>query len=262
MFKRCLNDPVYAATTSGMLITGFLAAFLLVQIVGGILDWDREDIPPKGTITVSGEGEVLAVPDLASFTFTVMENADSVENAQNIATAKINEATEFLKNNGVDEKDIKTQSYNVYPKYDYSRVCTALDCPPSTPKIVGYEVSQITRVKVRQQEEAARFITELGRIGISNISSLQFTIDDEDALYEQARTEAIKDAKEKAKKLARELKVKLEGVISFGEDNPNTYDHAYAGLGGAKTMESAAVPEISVGENSYTSNVWITYKID
>jgi uncharacterized protein YggE len=260
--NRLLNNPVLAGTVAGLIVAALLSVFLLVKVVGEVVSWDQTEVYPSKTITVNGEGEVLAVPDIATFSFIVTEEADTTESAQNLATEKINKATDFLKSNGVEEKDIKTEYYNTYPKYDYSRVCTAFDCPSSTPKIIGYEVSQTIRVKVRQSDEAGRFVTELGKIGISNISGLDFVIDDDGALYDEARGKAIDDAKTKAQELAKQLGVKLKGVISFGEDSPNLYgyDRAY-GLGGAEAMSAKAVPDLPAGENSYTSRVWVTYEI-
>lgn len=261
--NRLLNNPVFAGTVVVLILGALLSVFLAVKVMGEIISWDSSEEYPSSTITVNGEGEVLAVPDIATFNFTVSQTEDSVENAQEGATEIINKAIAFLKDNGVEEKDIKTSSYNVYPQYDYNRNCTVLDCPPSTPQLVGYQVSQTTTVKVRQADEAGRFLTELGKFGISNVSGLSFITDDEDIYKEEAREMAIKDAKEKAKKLAKQLGVDLEDIVSFGEDQPY-YDAYSEGFGGARTLEavSMSAPEISRGENSYTSNVWITYEID
>lgn len=264
MFNRLINNPVFTGTVVALLVGGLLSIFLAVKIVGEIVSWENNDTYPSSTITVNGEGEVLAVPDIATFTFTVSQNENSVENAQEGATEIINKAIAFLKDNGVEDKDIKTTSYNVYPQYSQNRPCTAFDCPPYNPEIIGYEVSQTTQVKVRQAEEAGRFLTELGKLGISNVSGLSFTTDDDDVYKEQAKDLAIKDAKEKAEKLAKELGVDLEDIVSFGEDQPYNYGDARAeGLGGAMTLEAkVSAPTISQGENSYTSRVWITYEID
>jgi uncharacterized protein YggE len=264
--NRLLNSPAFAGTVVALVVGLLLSVFLLTKIISEVVYWGYDDPYSSNTITVYGEGEIFATPDIATFSFNVSETAETTEAAQEIATEKINKATAFLKENGVEDKDIKTTTYNVYPQYDYNRTCTAFDCPPSTPEIVGYEVYQTTRVKVRQADEAGRFLTELGKIGISNVSGLSFTTDDEDVLYEQAREEAIKDAKAKAKKLAKQLGVGLDGIVSFGEEEAYPYyDYGYEGLGGGPGMAKAMsveTPELSRGENSYTSNVWVTYRID
>jgi len=88
-------------------------------------------------------------------------------------------------------------------------------------------------------------------------------VEDESAIQTEARDEAIADAKEKAKALAKELGVSLVRIVSFTESNGGypypLYDKAY-GMGGA-VAQSAPAPEISTGENKYTSNVTIVYEI-
>jgi uncharacterized protein YggE len=262
MFNRLLNNPVFAGTIIVLIVGILLSVFLFVKTVGELVSWEQYENYPTRTITVEADGEILAVPDIATFNFTVSVNEQSVEDAQEIATEKINKATSFLKDNGVVETDIKTTSYNVRPQYNYNRICNELDCPPSTPEIVGYEVSQTTKVKVRQAEEAGRFLTELGNIGISNVSGLSFTIDDEDVLYEQATEKAIDNAQEKAEKLARQLGVKLGDVTSFGEDSHINPSAKFDAVRTFSMEASSAAPEISEGENSYRASVWVTYEID
>jgi uncharacterized protein YggE len=264
MINRLLNNPIFAATFSGVLVAILLSAFLIVKIAGEIISWDDNDFA-QNVITVSGEGESLAIPNIATFSFSIIEKADTIEEAQELASQKVNQALAFLRDNGVEDKDIKTNSYNTYPNYDYGRPCTAFDCPDVIePEIINYEVSQRVTVKVRQQEEVGRFLTELGRIGVSNLSGLSFEIDDDSKLYEQARENAINDAKEKAKKLAKQLGVDLGDIVSFNENSPNNYkfDYRVATLESADSAFGGSVPELPQGENTYKSTVSITYEID
>jgi uncharacterized protein len=261
MLNRILNSPAFAGTVVAIVVGALLSIFLVSKTVSEIISWGNSDMYPQKTITVNGEGEVLAVPNIATFSFSVLETAESVDVAQNRAAEKTNKAIEFLKSNNVEEKDIKSD-YNTYPKYDYGRPCYTFDCPQSETKIIGYEVNQTVTVKVRQQEDAGRFLSELGKIGVSNISGLSFSIDDEDALYEESKQKAIANAKLKADKMAKELDIKLGDIVSFGENTGPMYP-AY-GMGGAEAsvMKSdMVVPNLPQGENEYKSSVWITYEI-
>lgn len=220
------------------------------------------------TITVSGEGEVFAVPDVAEFSFSVVEERNTPDAAQEIAADKVNRILSFLDENDVDDKDIKTTSYSVYPRYEYRREvinCVTFPCPqpPGERVLEGYEVRQSVRVKVRDTDAAGGLLAGVGELGAADISGLSFTIDDEDELQREARRLAIEDAQEKAKQLARDLDVKLVRVASFSEGGGNYYprlaieaDKAF-GIGGGGDV----VPEIPVGENKIISNVTITYEI-
>ncbi len=217
------------------------------------------------TITVSGEGEVFAVPDLATFSLTVREEAKEVKDAQKTATEKGNKIIAALKAAGVDEKDIKTTSYNVNPKYEwYEAVCTELRCPPGRQEMVGFEVWQTVEVKVRDTEKAGDILSQVGGLGVSDISGLSFTIDDEDALKTDAREQAIGDAEAKAKELAGQLGVELVRIVGFTEDAGGYmpyYKTARMEMAVAMDSSGAAAPELPVGENKIVSNVTITYEI-
>ena len=219
-------------------------------------------VSASNTVTVSGTGEVFAVPDIATFTLSVDEKAKTVADAQTAATAKINKIFDYLKGKGIAEKDIKTLNYNVNPTYEYQGVvCSGGYCPPGKSVLTGYEVNQTLSVKVRDTKQAGTLLTGVGGLGVSNVSGLDFTIDDQDKIEAQARKAAITDAKQKARVLSDDLGVRLVRIVSFSESGspyPIFYaDKAVAGRGGAEV----APPAVPAGENKITSNVSITYEI-
>jgi uncharacterized protein YggE len=209
------------------------------------------------------EGEAIATADIASFSISVIEDGATSEEAQNKASTKIDQAVEYLKDNGVEEKDIKTEYYNINPRYESPAPCYGVNCPPYTQKIVGYEVSQGVRVKVRDTDKAPGFLDEMTKLGINNVSGLAFTIDDEDVLYDAARKDAVDKAEAKGEQLAKDLGVRLGKVVSFSEDNGGMYP-TEMGYGG-DMMKSSVAPQAGVslprGENTYTSRVYITYEL-
>lgn len=219
------------------------------------------------TISVSGEGEVLAKPDIGQFSFSVQaEGTDAVE-AQNNSAEAINAILAYLEESGVDEKDVKTENYYLSPKYKYEeRVCPFGGyCPPGERVIDGYEVSQNVSVKIRDLDTAGTLISGAGERGATNISSLQFTIDDESELQAEARAKAIADAKAKAETLAKDLGMKLDRIVGFYEGGNGGYvqmekatmamDSAEEGFGGG------IAPSLPTGENVIRSTVTITYEL-
>ena len=215
------------------------------------------------TITVFGEGETFAIPDIAEFSFSVHKKAKTVLEAQNQSAEAINAITSYLRENGAEERDIKTVSYSVNPRYEYPEIrCITYPCPqPGTRELVGYEVNQSIQVKVRDTDKAGEFLSGVGERGATDVSGIALSIDDDEGLQEEARDMAIKDAREKAAKLAKQLDVKLVRVISFSESGNFPIYESYAfGKGGGDALESI-VPEIPVGENKIISNVTITYQI-
>ncbi len=258
--KRFFNSVLAVAVT--------LAIFLAVLTLNAIKEGSNigRNFYPANVISVYGTGEVFAIPDTGSFSFSVVEEGKTVKEAQDKASKKINTTLDAVRALGVAEKDIKTTGYNSYPKYEYqqqTKACAEIYCPPGKQVLTGYEVSQTISVKVRNTADAGAVLTKVGDLGVSNISNLDFVIDDMDAVNAQARDKAILDAKEKAKVLAKALGVRLVRIVSFNEGGG--YPIPYA-MGGAmeKVMSADAVsmpPQTPVGENEIISNVTITYEV-
>jgi len=247
-----------------------LALFLLVKTYGALKTntFIGQDIIARNTISVTGEGEVSAVPDIANFSFSVKEEAKTVEEAQIKATEKMNKALNFLNEVGINESEIKTTGYSIYPRYEWwskEVQCLVAPCPPVDRQriLVAYEVSQNISVELKDIDNAGKVLAGIGSLEVTNVSGLNFDIDEKDKLKREARQIAIDEAKSKAKELAKDLGVKLVRIVSYSSDDGN---HRYAypmmeksmfGMGGS----DMAIPEIPVGENEIKSTVYITYEI-
>jgi uncharacterized protein YggE len=205
------------------------------------------------------------VPDTATFSLTIQEEAKDVKSAQTVATKKANDIIAYLKSQSIDEKDIQTTDYSVYPQYDYTQsVCREGYCPGGKQVLRGFQVSQTLTVKVRDTNKAGDLLAGVGSKGASSVSGLDFTIADQDKLEAEARDEAIQAAKEKADVLADSLGVRVVRVVGFSEggDYPMYYAKTMAvGMGGAMDAATPPSPEIPVGQNKIVSNVTITYEI-
>lgn len=222
------------------------------------------------TISVTGEGKAVARPDIGQFSFSVRAEGTDAAEAQEKSAESINAILAYLEGAGVEEKDIKTQNYYLNPKYRYEERICAFDgyCPPGEPILDGYEVSQSVTVKVRDLDKSGELIAGVGEQGATNISSLQFTVDDETVIKSEARQKAIANAKAKAEQLAKDLDVKIVRMVGFYENGGDYYPMMERGYGGDGMMydmaESAANTTkagMPTGESEVMSNVTITYEI-
>ena len=211
-------------------------------------------------ISVEGTGRVTAIPDIATITFTVREEAQNASSAQDTAAQKVNVALAVLEGLGVEEEDIKTTSYNVSPKYSRAQPCYSGYCPEYDQKIIGYTTSQTVEVKVRDTSKTGDVLSQLGDSGVSNIYGPSFTVDDPDALKAEARKMAIEEARTKAKGLAKDLKVSLVRVTGFWENTGPYYEDSY-GFGGEYAVSSKSIPELPTGESEIVVSVSISYEI-
>ena len=244
-----------------------VSVYFVVKIVSEIKGYRfiGGGISASNTISFEGQGEVSAVPDLATISFTIRESAAEVKDAQAKATAKETAALAFLDKSGIDKKDIKTENYSSYPKYDYGTPCyegMGIPCR-TTPKIIGYEVSEYVSVKVRDLAKAGEIVKGIGAVGISEMNGPDFSIENEDGLKAQARKLAIDEAKAKAKVLSKDLGVRLVRIVNFSENGNYPISYLAKGVAFDSAVASAPTPapELPTGENKITSNVTITYEI-
>ena len=220
--------------------------------------------PASNTMSFDGSGEVFAKPDIATVNFTIRDEKKDLKTAQDTVTAKEKAVLNFLEESGVAKKDIKTENYSSYPKYE-SLPCYGygVPCRQST-ATVGYEVSEYVTVKVRDLGKAGEIVKGIGGLGVSEISGPNFAIENEDDLKAEARKIAIDEAKAKADKLAKDLGIHLVRIVGFsdGRDYPVYYANASLEKASGVTRDIAApAPELPTGENKIVSNVSITYEI-
>lgn len=261
--------PPHRIEMAGVFALSMLGLFLLIVALSSIKEYRfiGSGVTATNTITVSGEGEVFAVPDTGEFSVTIQETAKDVATAQAAATKKTNAIVAYLKEAGVADKDVKTTDYSVYPQYQWSNgVCVqgASYCPPGKQTLTGFQVSQTMSVKVKDTAKAGELLSGVGTKGASQVSGLSFTVEDEDALKTQSREKAIADAKSKADELAAQLGVTLVRVVGFSENTggyPIMYAKTMAMDAGGMRAESAPAPALPTGENKITSDVSVTYEI-
>lgn len=169
-------------------------------------------------LSVVGEGKVEALPDLAVIDAgIVVANSPTVEAVQSEIRNKNTAIVDDLKKNfGVNDKDIKTSNFNVYPNQDYN--------PGSGGKITGYNGNATLSIRVRDTQKVNDIVAALTKSGANQINSINYSIEDPDKYREQARDEAIQNAKQQAEKLASSLGIRLGKVVNVIESgNQNDY---------------------------------------
>ena len=269
---------------------GILLIVLIVYVAVLALNALKENkyigggVSAANVITVSGDGEAFAIPDIAELTFEVVSEKATMTAAQDDSTTKMNAIIAYLKEQGVAERDIKTTNYSANPRYEW-RDTPAVGAPtpvmmdggsagsgvmmtyPSyggngTQVLVGYDVRHSVSVKVRDTEKAGTILAGVAELGATNMYGPNFTVDDQDALMREARKDAIRDAEEKAHELAKELGVKIVRVVTFSESG-NGYYPMYRDMVASYDAgaEVKVAPELAPGENKITADVSITYEI-
>ncbi len=172
---------------------------LLLVVVLGLIALDKsytlketiDNTNPKNTLSVSAEGKVRAVPDLATVDLGVIANAATAAEAQDQSAKKINAIIDFVKQQGVNRDDIATTQFNIYPQQNY-------DGTKNT--ITGYSANQSITIKVHDVDKSTDKLSKiLGGVtaaGANQINGVNLSFNDPDELRQQAREMAITKAQE------------------------------------------------------------------
>ncbi len=249
----------------GLFIAGIIA--LLAVAYGAVMYvrvYDRSIQPGSfRSFGVFGEGKAVVVPDVARFTFGVLSETANKDIAklQTDNTVKMNKIIEVIKKAGVNAKDIKTENYNLSPRYQY---CTTRDglCPPA--QIVGYSINQTVAVKVRDFSQIGPLLSAVVGAGATNISQVEFTVDDMEQVKNEARSEAITQARNQAKAIAKAGGFRVGKLLSLEENNgpiPYLADDKFSRSGVMETTVAQA-PTIEPGQTEVKVNVVLRYEIN
>ena len=204
-------------------------------------------------IWVTGEGKVSVVPDIAILSLGVEAQAATVAEAQNQAAGAMDAVVSELDSHGIDEKDIKTQHFSIYPVRKWIK-------DREEEVLIGYRVNNMVTAKVRRVEDTGDIIDAVARAGgdYIRINGISFTVDDPTPYYKEAREKAMADAEVKAKQLASSGGVKL-GDPTYINESSGVIPITRGVLEAAPASEPAT--PISPGETEIRLTVQVVYSI-
>ncbi len=211
-------------------------------------------------IWVNGNGKVYATPDIALLSLGIEVQDETVALAQASAAEAMEMVMEALANEGVADEDIQTQQFSIRPISEWEVVFDEGE----KEQIVGYRVTNIVTVKVRDIENTGAIIDAVAVAGgdFTRVDSIAFTVDDPTPYYEEARAQAVEYAKAKAEQLADLGGVELGNPTYISESTyyptPNYYRGDMAFSEGMPAVETS----ISPGELEISANVQMAFAIN
>jgi uncharacterized protein YggE len=168
----------------------------------------------------------------------------------------------ILKERGVAEKDIQTSQVNVQPQYSQPRPPRpgAESAQEFVPRIVSYQVTNMVRVTSRDLTKLGTILDAVVSAGANQIHGISFRIDEPDKLLDQARKQAMADAKHRAELMAGEAGVVVGPPIAIRESE--AVPIAQPMYMGRMAMEAAApAAPIAAGEQELSVRVDVTYRL-
>jgi len=215
----------------------------------GVLPLERH------TLTVSADDKVTISPDIAMLSVGLSIDGFKIAESQKVNTQRFNDLLGRLKALGIDEKDLKTTSYGIQPKYNWTN---------NAQVFMGYTVSQDLEIKIRDLSKAGDVLQAAGSIGANRVGNLEFSVEFPDKYVDQARALAVEKAKTKAQTMASQAGFKLGKVVNYSEGgyNPTPYPMYYDKMMLGAAPSAAPAPTIQPGTQDISSSVTLTYEIE
>jgi uncharacterized protein YggE len=190
------------------------AAALLLLSNGGSAE-EAATAKPASTISITGEGSVHVAPDSAIFFAGVTSTAQTARDALNVNRAATKTVITSAKSDGVADADIQTSNLSLQPQRDpTARTADA--------RIVGYQVVNRVVLRIRNLNQIGNLIDDLVTAGANQLYGLTFEISEPERYLEQARRDAVADARKKAELYAHAAGVRLGRLLSLVEDQMST----------------------------------------
>lgn len=238
-----------------------LDVLLVVAIVGAVffgmpaLNRYGDSLPAARVLSVSAEGKTAVSPDIAEVSFSVVSQGENPQMLADKNNDKMAAVVNNIKGNGVDAKDITTTNYDLQPNYSY-------DKNTGRSYIYNYTLTQTVFVKIRNLGNVAKVIGGVTPLGVNQIGSVSFRVEDSDKFLGDARKDAFKKAEAKAAEIAKASGVQLGRITNVNEyqNYPIPY-YKTMGMGMGGAADIASLPSIEPGTQELKLNVSVTYSI-
>ncbi|MDR0463270.1 MAG: SIMPL domain-containing protein [Pseudomonadales bacterium] len=248
----------------GCAVLGTAGVILTTMVLGSPFDnlsLRLVNTEQRGSITVDGEAVIETVPDQVEISLGITVQNNTVRAAQDEANGIITNLQAGLRELGVENNQIRTRNYSVFPNYDWTG---------RTPRIVSYTVDQNLVVTINDFDLLNEIIDLATGVGINQVSNINFSLSPEKRreLQEDARRIAIEEARSKAQSMASDANIRLGSIINISERTNN-----FGGVMpmprmamGVVAMEQAemsfADTAIEAGSASYTYTISLTFEIE
>lgn len=217
----------------------------------GLITLGENEKEPK-SITVSAQGTIKVMPDVAYVSVGVITQDADMQKAQDNNAQAMNAMFEALKSAGLTDDDMRTTQYNAYPIYDYSS---------ETKTIVSYEVTNQAELTIKGIDRVGEIIDIAVKNGANMTSAIRFALLDEQSSYNDALKLAVEAAKAKADTLAQAGGVNIIGTLQMMENSIGGQISRQYDMAAADEQLAGSTP-ISASDLDIQASVTITYEIE
>jgi hypothetical protein len=198
-------------------------------------------------VTVTGEATIEVAPDTAMIRIGVTSQGKSAREASDANAQKMSAVLAANKASGIADKDVQTSRLSLQPQYDSGKGGPA--------RLLGFQVTNQLTVKIHDISGMPGVLDKAIAAGANEMSGIEFIVSEQSKLLDQARDEAIADARRKAELYAKAAGGKLGPVVSIAEEGAPMPSRPVA------AMRAAAVP-VAPGEQTLRAAVAVSYELE
>ncbi len=208
---------------------------------------------PEG-IAVTGLGKISVVPDVVVLRLGIEVSAPTVGEAYSEASDTMDKVLAALRSAGLEDKDLQTVNFSIYPIYSQERSITG------EREVTGYRVANFVNARVSPIDRVEQVLIDMTAAGgdAARVQNVQLQVDDPDALDSQLRELALEDAKAKADQIAQLTGVTL-GEVTYVQEG--SVPPPISPLYGAFAAEAKSASSISPGETELSLQLSVVYSL-
>ncbi len=198
------------------------------------------------SITVTGEATVSVAPDNANIRLGVTSQGKNAREASETNARQMTNVLAAIKEAGVADRDVQTSRLSLQPQYEQGKAGPA--------RLLGFQVTNQITIRIREIDKFPGILDRAIAAGANEMSGIEFVVSEQSKLLDQARDDAVSDARRKAELYAKAAGVKLGPVTSITEEGSSPPRPV------VQAMRASAVP-VAPGEQLLRAAVSVTFEL-
>lgn len=216
-----------------------------------------QNAPRERTISVTGEGLLRIVPDMATVRFGIVTRHKDPEEArsQNASAARI--TMNAVRDLGIDERKIRLDVLRLQAAREYNQSTRRYD-------EVGFEAIREVVVEVDDLDTLPTLVTRVVQGGANRLQGIEYGLNDRELVRNRALQLAVENARDKANLMAATLDVQRGAVLQINEQGINIPSPVRREMLATAMMKDAAAPEpdaYAAGEMEVQANVHVIFEL-
>lgn len=198
------------------------------------------------TVTVTGEATISVAPDTAMIRIGVTSQGKTAREASDTNAQKMTLVLGAIRDSGIADRDVQTSRLTLQPQYDPNKAGPA--------RLLGFQVTNQVTVKIRDIDKLPNILDKAIGAGANEMSGIEFVVSEQSKLLDQARDEAIADARRKAELYAKAAGAKLGPVMTIAEEGVPNPPRPIAAL-------RAGMVPVAPGERELRAAVVVSFEL-